>query len=150
MNVEIRDGYQIVEHVKNFNGNLRKIYNIPNAKRTPVILQYRIPLVVDGLSAKNNLPYLLYDADFDVWMIEWNKSDFEVTEQNQKSNLEILINHIEDYNLINYIENNTSKKTFACLNDVQVLDELFKGQDVLNSAIINPEGKVIFVVFVRF
>ena len=145
-----RDGYPLIEHVlTTVTGNVLKVYNIPNVKRTPVILQNGIFSIVDGLSTEKNLPYLLYDAGFDVWMIEWGRSDFEevlVTEPNKlwdkmKSDIEIILTYV--------LENNNYKRTVGSFNDVQVLDELLnRKQDVINNVIINPQGRVFYVVFV--
>jgi hypothetical protein len=148
-----RDGYPLVEHVlTTVTGNELRIYNIPNVKaKTPLILQNGISSIVDGLSAENNLPYVLNDAGFDVWMIEWDKGDFEeilVTEPNNlwtkmKSDLDIILGYIE--------EKQNYKRMFSNSNDVQVLDEILnKQKDVLNNVIINPQGRVIYVVFGNF
>ncbi len=146
-----RDGYPLVEHVlTTVTGKELKIYNIPNVKaKTPLILQNGISSIVDGLSAENNLPYLLNDAGFDVWMIEWGKGNFDeilVTEPNKlwtkmKSDLDIILSYIE--------EKQNYKRIFSNSNDLQVLDEILnKQEDVLNNVIINPQGRVIYVVFV--
>ena len=112
------------------------------------IVQYFV-YQYDGLSAENNLPYLLNDAGFDVWMIEWGKGNFDeilVTEPNKlwtkmKSDLDIILSYIE--------EKQNYKRIFSNSNDLQVLDEILnKQEDVLNNVIINPQGRVIYVVFV--
>ena len=148
-----RGGYTLEEHeITTGDGYLIKMRRIPNAKGMPVLLQngnFRAPEKYYGGKVEKTLPYSLYDAGFDVWMVELINEGFfeetiilEPTElwYRMKEYLEIVTNYI--------FANN--KLTVVYSENFQVFYSLLDGENVLEKVVINPRGRLNYIVFVSF